>query len=95
MPQTSFLVKNKTYPLSRQLELRADDGNSKLITIATKGTQKFNTFIDFPVRGFPFLFLNRGWLRNKKDGGVREGSVEEYNPQNGLGSYEDLLEYLT
>lgn len=25
---------------------------------------------------------NRGWLKNKEDECVSEGSVEEYNPQN-------------
>lgn len=52
--------------------MRADDGNSKLITIATMvvGAQKFNIFIALPVRSFPFLCLNGRWQRNKKDNGV-------------------------
>lgn len=42
------------------------------------GTQKFNIFMDL-LGSFSFLCMNKGWLRNKKDEYVSEGSVEEKN----------------
>jgi hypothetical protein len=67
-----FSSPEQNMSLSRQPGVRADDGNSKLITIATMvvGAQKFNIFIALPVRSFPFLCLNGRWQRNKKDNGV-------------------------